>query len=66
VNVPRWLRGHASASPHSQTYVRLWMERPGLTTEIYLTRKQARELRNRLDEVMVAQERARKRTGNRV
>jgi hypothetical protein len=47
VNVTKWLRGDVSASPH-RSYVRIWIERPGVNAEVYLTRAQARELRDGL------------------
>lgn len=48
--VSRWLRGHVSASA-SGSYVRISLEREygSLRAEVYLTRTQARDLRDAID-----------------
>lgn len=49
-NVSRWLRGNVSVSPH-RSYVSLRLEREygSVRAEVYLTRREAKALRDDLD-----------------
>lgn len=60
MNVSKWLRGSVFASP-SRSYVRVQIERLGMTGEVYITRKQARELHDRLGEILSRPERLKRR-----
>jgi hypothetical protein len=52
MNVPRWLRGDVWANPY-RSYVRVGMEtNSGTRAEVYVTRKQARQLRDSLNDVL--------------
>jgi hypothetical protein len=53
MNVSRWLKGYVFASPH-RGFVRVQIEAlyGQYRCETYITRKQARELRDRLNEIL--------------
>lgn len=56
MNVPRWLRGAVSTSPHGRGYVRVSMENnSGTRAEVYITRKQALDLHEGLGHTLTYQ-----------
>lgn len=54
MNVPRWLRGHAYASPHSKSWVRVQVKGLNVRAEVYVPLSNARELRDSLDQILKA------------